>query len=117
MYYKEILEKTTFYKIDMNSFNLNLNNIINTKSYYIFDRGSYDFITIIYCLLSFFMGVYYSKHSMYLYIMYIIFESLSILYLDNSKIITIFISLLFFAFGRLFRKKKKINIQEYETYK
>ena len=52
MYYTEILEKTTFYKIDMNSFNLNLNNIINTKNYYIFDRGSYDFITIIYCLLS-----------------------------------------------------------------
>lgn len=109
MYCTELLEKTIFYKIDMSSFNSNLNNIINTDNNYIYDKGSYDLITIIYCLLSFFMGVYYSNHSMFLYFIYIIFESLSIIYLDNSKMIAILISLLFFIFGRMFRKKKKIN--------
>ena len=115
LYYKKFLEITTIYKIkNIDEINLFINKALKNKNIKL-DTGNINFILIVYCLMSFFIGWKYNRLKYFLFIILFIFEGLKFYYLDNLRVMVILGSIIFYILGSML--KKKTNTPEHEIYK
>jgi hypothetical protein len=133
LYQLDKLSELQFYKLDLESMNKFINNIMSSN--YVFDNGKIDILLAIISLCSFYLGRYYKDSLIILFVSTIILE---VFLIYNEREGRLFTKLVFilgsFLLGKYTKKEtnkylleksfsskdlydEESNIQEYETYK
>lgn len=115
VYMKEILNNTILLNVKMDK----VNNLLNKKfnSLYIFEDGNLDILTVINCLISFVLGLYFNNQSIKILIYVLFIESLVIYDSKNGKlVINLIMMILFNIIGMIFCKKRKKDLENIDIY-
>ena len=133
LYQLDKLGELQFYKLDLESMNKFINNIMSSN--YVFDNGKIDILLVIISLCSFYLGRYYKDSIIILFVSTIILEVFLIYYEREGRLFTKLVFILgSFLLGKYTKKEtnkylleksfsskdlygEETNIQEYETYK